>query len=132
MVVPRIWFNPNQQTTWNTVPSLVGILTTLMGLVVTALSVARERELGTFEQLLVSPLGPREIIIGKTLPALLIGIGQGHGMVLVGVFAVARPVARLDSAALRRHGGVSVCRDRRRAVRLVAGQDPAAGHPGNV
>ena len=48
-----------------------------MGLMVTALSVARERELGTFEQLLVSPLGPREIIIGKTVPALLIGIARG-------------------------------------------------------
>ena len=53
--VGRLWFNPNQTVTWNTVPSLVAILTTLMGLLVTALSVARERELGTFEQLLVSP-----------------------------------------------------------------------------
>ena len=56
VVVPRIWFNPNMEGTWNSVPGLVAILTTLMGLVVTALSVARERELGTFEQLLVSPL----------------------------------------------------------------------------
>ena len=68
----RIWFNPNLETTWNTVPALVAILTTLMGLVVTALSVARERELGTFEQLLVSPLDPHEIVIGKTAPALII------------------------------------------------------------
>ena len=86
VVVGRIWFNPNQTTTWNTVPSLVAILSTLMGLVVTALSVARERELGTFEQLLVTPLGPLEIIIGKTVPALLIGIAQATGMVLMGVF----------------------------------------------
>jgi ABC-2 type transport system permease protein len=91
-VAARIWFNPNQETTWNTVPSLVAILTTLMGLVVTALSVARERELGTFEQLLVSPLGPVEIIIGKTVPALMIGIGEATVMVLMGVFAFGVPL----------------------------------------
>ncbi|HVU86411.1 MAG TPA: ABC transporter permease [Pirellulales bacterium] len=85
VVVGRLWFNPNQTVTWNTVPSLVAILTTLMGLLVTALSVARERELGTFEQLLVSPLGPLEIIIGKTVPALILGIAQATGMIAVGV-----------------------------------------------
>ncbi len=63
----------------------MAILTTLMGVMVTALSVARERELGTFEQLLVSPLSPTEIIIGKTLPALLIGVMEASGMVFVGV-----------------------------------------------
>jgi ABC-2 type transport system permease protein len=91
VVVARLWFNPNQTTTWNTVPSLVAILTTLMGLVVTALSVARERELGTFEQLLVSPLGPLEIIVGKTIPALLIGLAQATGMVLIGVLVFRVP-----------------------------------------
>ncbi|HEY4311816.1 MAG TPA: ABC transporter permease [Pirellulales bacterium] len=85
IVIGRLWFNPNQTVTWNTVPSLVAILTTLMGLLVTALSVARERELGTFEQLLVSPLGPLEIIIGKTVPALILGIAQASGMIAVGV-----------------------------------------------
>jgi ABC-2 type transport system permease protein len=84
-VVARLWFNPNQTVTWNTVPSLVAILTTVMGLLVTALSVARERELGTFEQLLVSPLGPFEIIIGKTVPALILGMAQASAMILVGV-----------------------------------------------
>ena len=86
VVASRLWFNPNQTVTWNTVPSLVAILTTLMGLLVTALSVARERELGTFEQLLVSPLGPLEIIIGKTVPALLLGMAQATAMILAGVF----------------------------------------------
>ncbi len=91
VVVSRIWFNENLTTTWNTVPSLVAVLSTLMGLVVTALSVARERELGTFEQLLVSPLSPFEIIIGKTVPALLIGIVQASGMMLLGVFGFRVP-----------------------------------------
>ncbi len=91
LVVGRLWFNPNQTVTWNTVPSLVAILTTLMGLIVTALSVARERELGTFEQLLVSPLGPLEIIIGKTIPALVVGIVQATGMIVVGIAAFGVP-----------------------------------------
>jgi ABC-2 type transport system permease protein len=91
VVVPRLWFNPNVVTTWNTVPSLVAVLTTLMGLLVTALTVARERELGTFEQLLVSPLEPIEIIVGKTLPALLVGLVEASGMVLVGVYAFRVP-----------------------------------------
>ena len=92
MVVPRYWFNPNEVTTWNTVPSLVAILSTSIGLVVTGLAVARERELGTFEQLLVSPLSPGEIIIGKTVPALLIGVGEVTGMILVGVFVFRVPL----------------------------------------
>ncbi|HQU43470.1 MAG TPA: ABC transporter permease [Pirellulales bacterium] len=92
VVVARTWFNPNLMSTWHSVPSLVAILTTLMGVVVTALSVARERELGTFEQLLVSPLSPTEIIIGKTAPALLVGVAEASGMILVGVLAFRVPL----------------------------------------
>jgi ABC-2 type transport system permease protein len=84
VVVSRAWFNPNLNSIWNTVPSLVGILTTLVGLLITALSVARERELGTFEQLLVSPLRPFEILVGKTVPALALGLGEGLLMAAIG------------------------------------------------
>jgi ABC-2 type transport system permease protein len=90
-VVSRVWFNPNLDSRWSTVPGLVAILTTLMGVMVTGLSVARERELGTFDQLLVSPLSPTEILIGKSFPALLIGTAQSTGMVLVGVFVFGVP-----------------------------------------
>jgi ABC-2 type transport system permease protein len=90
--VTRVWFNPNRETTWNSVPSLIVILTTLMGLVVTALSVARERELGTFEQLLVSPLQPLEIIVGKTVPALLIGLGEATMIIAAGVLGFRVPM----------------------------------------
>ena len=91
VLTSRVWFNPNLLSTWNSVPGLVAILTTMMGLVVTALSVARERELGTFEQLLVSPLEPIEIVAGKTVPALLIGLAEGTVMLSVGVFAFRIP-----------------------------------------
>jgi ABC-2 type transport system permease protein len=90
-VVSRVWFNPNIDPQWSTVPGLVAILTTLMGVMVTGLSVARERELGTFDQLMVSPLSPTEILIGKSFPALLIGTAQSTAMVLVGVFVFGVP-----------------------------------------
>lgn len=83
---PRFWFNPNIIYYWYNVPSLCGILTMLVGLIVTALSVARERELGTFDQLLVSPLLPIEILIGKTIPAIVIGIAEGSIILLAGIF----------------------------------------------
>jgi len=60
-------------------------------MVVTALSVARERELGTFEQLLVSPLRPVEILIGKAVPAFLIGVGEASLILAVAVFALGVP-----------------------------------------
>lgn len=72
----RSWFNPNLDYLLYTVPHLVGILSMVLGLIVTALSVAREREMGTFDQLLVSPLRPVEILIGKMLPALIIGVSE--------------------------------------------------------
>lgn len=73
-VVPRNWFNPGLEFTWFTVPGLIAIIALLVGLVVTGLSVARERELGTFDQLMVSPLRTHEVLIGKMLPPLLIGV----------------------------------------------------------
>jgi ABC-2 type transport system permease protein len=82
----RHWFNPNLIYRWFVVPSLSGILAMMISLLVTALSIARERELGTFDQLLVSPARPIEIIVGKTVPAVLIGSFLGTVMISAGVF----------------------------------------------
>lgn len=90
-LISRNWFNPNLNFRWYTVPSLVCVLTTVIGLLVTGLSVAREREMGTFEQLLVSPLHPLEILLGKALPALLIAMVEGAFIVLIGVFLLQVP-----------------------------------------
>ncbi len=84
-ILVRHWFNPNLLYAWFIVPSLSGVLALLIAMLVTALSIARERELGTFEQLLVSPFSATEIIIGKSLPAVLIGAVLGTVMVLAGV-----------------------------------------------
>ncbi|MBX9656069.1 ABC transporter permease [bacterium] len=87
----RVWFNPDPDPKWSTDPGLVAILTTLMGLMVIGLSIAREREIGTFNQLLVSLLSPSEILIGKSVPALVIGIAESTGMILVSVFVFGVP-----------------------------------------
>jgi ABC-2 type transport system permease protein len=75
-IVVRHRFNPNLNYKWFILPALVAIITTLGSLIVTALSVAREREQGTFDQLLVSPLTPVLIMIGKAIPALIIALAQ--------------------------------------------------------
>lgn len=69
----RAWFNPNLLSRWFIVPGIVGLLTLVVTTLVTALSVAREREQGTFDQLLVTPFRPWEILLGKSLPGFLIG-----------------------------------------------------------
>lgn len=90
-VAVRHWFNPNQIYRWFIVPNLAGILAMLVALLVTALSIARERELGTFDQLLVSPTTPTEIIVAKMVPALVIGTTLGMFMVSAGVFIFGIP-----------------------------------------
>jgi drug efflux transport system permease protein len=82
----RAWFNPNLESRWFFIPGIVGLLTLLVTMLVTALSVAREREQGTFDQLLVTPLRPAEILLGKTLPSFLIGIGEATLITVVAVF----------------------------------------------
>jgi len=73
----RTWYNPNLESRWFIVPGVLGIITLLVTLITTALSVAREREQGTFDQLLVTPLRPVEILIGKSIPGCVIGLAEG-------------------------------------------------------
>jgi ABC-2 type transport system permease protein len=82
----RAWFNPNLESRWFIVPGIVGLLTLVVTILVTSLSVAREREQGTFDQLLVTPFRPIEILIGKALPGFLIGIAEATVIILVTVF----------------------------------------------
>lgn len=83
---PRYWFNPNLLYYWYNIPSLVATLSMLTCLIVTSISVARERELGTFDQLLVSPLLPIEVLIGKIIPGIIVGTLEGFLLLFFGVF----------------------------------------------
>ena len=77
------FFNPNIDYIYFTVPSLVAILSMMLALMITAMSVSRERENGTFDQLLVSPLQPWQILIGKMIPAMLIGIVESTFLMIL-------------------------------------------------
>ncbi len=91
-IVPRNWFNPNLDFVWYTVPNLIAVIALLIGLIVTALSIARERELGTFDQLMVSPLRTHEILIGKFIPPILIGLVHITVYVLAALFVFGVPL----------------------------------------
>jgi ABC-2 type transport system permease protein len=72
----RAWFNPNLESRTYNVPAVIGAILTLICLVLTSLAIVREREIGTLEQLMVSPLTPGELILGKTIPFALIGLAD--------------------------------------------------------
>jgi len=79
----RAWYNPNLESRWNIMPGLIAGLSMLQTLLIAALSVAREREQGTFDQLLVTPFTPLQILVGKAVPAILIGLAQSTIILLV-------------------------------------------------
>jgi ABC-2 type transport system permease protein len=70
----RAWFNPGLESRMYNVPAVIGIVILLMCLLLTALAVAREREVGTLEQLMVTPLTPAELMLGKTIPVAVVGM----------------------------------------------------------
>lgn len=82
----RAWFNEDLQSRWFIVPGIVALLTLVVTMVTTALTVAREREQGTFDQLLVTPITPFEILLGKSIPPFIIGILEGSLIVAVAIF----------------------------------------------
>ncbi|MBD9518117.1 MULTISPECIES: ABC transporter permease [Pseudomonadaceae] len=92
-VVSRSWYNPNLETRWPLIPALIATLSMMQTLMLTALSVAREREQGTFDQLLVTPYTPLEIMLGKAIPPLLIGMLQATLVLLMALFWFRIPMA---------------------------------------
>jgi len=91
-LVVRHRYNPHLEYRWFILPSLVAIILTVSALILTALSVAREREHGTFEQLLVSPLTPEMIMIGKGVAAMLVGLFQASVIIAAAVFVYDVPL----------------------------------------
>jgi ABC-2 type transport system permease protein len=81
----RPWFNPDLNGQWFFVPGVIGTLTLVTIVNLTAFAIVREREVGTLEQIMVSPIRPAEFILGKTVPFFLIGLGEVALVVAVGV-----------------------------------------------
>ena len=91
-VQTRCLFNPNLDFQWFFLPNLIGMITLMLGLVVTGLSIARERETGTFDQLLVSPATSVEIAGAKLVPGCVIGLIHGTLFILIAVFGFGVPL----------------------------------------
>ncbi len=83
----RPWYNPNLESRWFFVPGVIGTLVLVSVMTLTAFAVVREREIGTLEQLMVTPISPAELIVGKTLPFLLVGLAN---VVVVGIAGTLR------------------------------------------
>ena len=92
-VVNRVWYNPNLESRWFMVPGMIATLTMLQTLLLTSMSVAREYEQGTFDQLLVTPFHPSEIMAGKAIPSWIIGMIQATLVLMVAQFWFRIPFA---------------------------------------
>jgi ABC-2 type transport system permease protein len=88
---PSVRYNPEQRTALNIVPGLIGVILTMTMVMLTSMALARERERGTLEQLIVSPVQPSEIVVGKILPYIAMGYVQMTLILMLGwvVFGVA-------------------------------------------
>ena len=74
VIEERTWFNPNRISSISFIPGVVAMVVMLVSLQLTALAIVREKEIGTLEQLLVSPIHPLELLLGKTIPFIIISL----------------------------------------------------------
>jgi len=84
-VVQRPWFNPDLNGRWFFIPGLIATITLVMLVNLTAFAIVREREVGTLEQIMVSPIQPAEFILGKTVPYFVVGLGLAGLVTVVGI-----------------------------------------------
>ncbi len=87
----RAWFNPSLESRNYNVPGVAGIIVYFVCLLLTSLGVVREREIGTLEQLMVSPLQPMELVAGKSIPVAIIGMADVGAVTLLAVFLFGVP-----------------------------------------
>ena len=123
---PRVWYNPELDSTHFLVPGLIGFILMLTAVLSTALSVVREKERGTMEQLRVTSLRPGELIVGKTLPYLGISLIATVLILLAARVPLRRRGRRLLPPPLRGDARLPDRRARLRAAGLVAWSDTQA------
>ena len=81
-VVPRVWYNPELRSTLFLVPGLIAYIAMISAAISTALSIVREKERGTMEQVRMAPLDASMFVVGKTIPYFMIALASGMGIVL--------------------------------------------------
>ncbi len=91
-VEPRIWFNPELRSTLFLVPGLIGFIGMIVAAISTAISVVREKERGTWEQVRMAPIGTVSYVVGKTLPYLGISLVSSIGIIVAAMFLFDLPM----------------------------------------
>jgi ABC-2 type transport system permease protein len=91
-VEPRVWYNPELRSTLFLVPGLIAYIAMLTAVVSTALSIVREKEAGTMEQVRMSPIGPVSYVLGKTAPYFLVSLASSMGIVLAAILLFDMPM----------------------------------------
>ena len=94
-IEPRVWYNPELRSTLFLVPGLIAYIAMLTAVVSTALSIVREKEAGTMEQVRMSPIGPVPYVLGKTAPYFVVSLISSMSIVVAAIRAVRHADARL-------------------------------------
>lgn len=84
-LVPRVWYNPSLSSRWFFVPAVLAMVLMVMTMIMASMGVVREKEIGTMEQIIVTPIRPWQLIVGKLLPFAVIGVAD---LVLITAIAV--------------------------------------------
>ncbi len=129
-VHPR--YNPEAITQYNIVPGLMGVILTMTMVLMTGLAITRETERGTMENLLATPASPLEVMTGKIVPYVLIGLVQVSLILLLARVDLPRADPRPDRRAVRRGAPVHRREPDARPHVLVARAEPAAGDADDV
>lgn len=91
-VTVRTWYNPNKNQKWFSITNLVCMIIVSQAITLTALAITREKEQGTFDQLLVSPIQPLGMLIGKTTPSIIISLFMGACVMFLGSWMYGVPI----------------------------------------
>jgi len=90
-IKPRIWYNPDMKSAYFFVPGLIALILVMISALLTSITITREKEMGTMEQILVSPVRPIEIIFGKVLPYIIIAFMDGFLILALGILLFGVP-----------------------------------------
>jgi ABC-2 type transport system permease protein len=88
----QVWYNPDMVSAYSMIPGLIGMILQMMTSLLTALAIVRERERGTLEQLIVTPIRPWELLVGKLVPYVVIGFGDALEVLVLGTLWFHVPV----------------------------------------
>jgi ABC-2 type transport system permease protein len=91
-VLTQVWYNPDLVSAWFMIPGVIGVILQALTSILTATAIVRERERGTIEQLIVTPIRPLELIIGKMLPYVLISFFNAFEVIALGHWWFGVPV----------------------------------------